>query len=92
MSYKIFESASFDKIFRKAASPYEYQLIKNKLLKQVYVQLKGEPHYGRNIKKLKDYTPETWRYRIGSFRIFYAIDETKKTIIITSIRLRKDAY
>jgi len=58
----------------------------------IYPQLKEEPHYGNNIKKLVGYKPEIWRYRIGKFRLFYVIDENEKIIYILSIDLRKDAY
>jgi hypothetical protein len=27
-------------------------------------------HFGQNIKKFKDFTPDTWRYRIGAWRFF----------------------
>jgi mRNA interferase RelE/StbE len=39
-----------------------------------------------------DYKPETWRYRIGKYRLFYVIDENEKTVYILSIDLRKEAY
>jgi mRNA interferase RelE/StbE len=41
----------------------------------VFPQLKEEPHFGLNIKKLKGFVPETWRYRIGKFRLIYIIYE-----------------
>ena len=39
------------------------------------------PHFGANIKKLKDFTPDTWRYRIGAWRLFYEIDEEEKVAL-----------
>jgi mRNA interferase RelE/StbE len=45
------------------------------------------------IKKaitLSDYEPDTWRYRIGKYRIFYIIE--KQIVSIISIDHRKDAY
>ncbi|MFA4923824.1 MAG: type II toxin-antitoxin system RelE/ParE family toxin [Ignavibacteriaceae bacterium] len=70
----------------------EKSFIKKKLLQYIYPQLRDEPHYGNNIKKLVNHKPETWRYRIGKYRLFYIIDEREKTIFITSLDLRKDAY
>jgi mRNA interferase RelE/StbE len=55
-------------------------------------QLKQEPHFGLNIKKLRGYDPEIWRYRIGRFRVFYLIDEKDHIVKVLSIEQRKNAY
>jgi mRNA interferase RelE/StbE len=87
--YKIFETNEFinclESLPRKDKSKIE-----KKLTYFVYPQLKKEPHYGINIKKLHGYNPGTWRYRIGNYRIFYIIE--KQIINIISIDHRKDAY
>ena len=90
-NYKIFETNEFRKKIQKI-SKKDKSFIENKLIQYVYPQLKEEPHYGNNIKKLVGYIPETWRYRIGKYRVFYVIDKTQKIIYILSIDLRKDAY
>ena len=90
-NYKIFETHEFQKNIEKI-SQRESELIKKKLRGYIYPQLKDEPHYGNNIKKLVDYKPETWRYRTGKYRLFYSINETEKTVYILTIDLRKDAY
>ena len=46
-------------------------MISMKLTKYVYPQLRKNPFFGTNIKKLKGYDPATWRYRIGKFRVFF---------------------
>jgi mRNA interferase RelE/StbE len=66
------------------------ELIKKKLLGYVYPQLTQEPHFGTNIKKLHGYEPDTWRYRIGKYRIFYIIE--KQVVRMISLDHRKDAY
>jgi mRNA interferase RelE/StbE len=43
----------------------------------------------QNIKKLKNYTP-THRLRVGNYRVLFDIEDN--TIIVGSIRHRKDAY
>jgi len=63
-----------------------------KLTGYVYPQLRQQPHFGPNIKKLKNWRPETWRYRIGPWRFFYEIDEGKKIALMTTLDNRKDAY
>lgn len=90
-NYRIFETDEFIKRISKLTKR-DKTFIESKLLQHIYPQLKEEPHYGNNIKKLVDYKPETWRYRIGKYRLFYAIDESEKIVYILSIDLRKDAY
>jgi len=41
-------------------------------------------------EKLHGYEPDTWRYRIGNYRIFYIIEN--QIINVVSIDHRKDAY
>ena len=90
-NYKIFGTKEFLKRLAKT-SKRDKEFIEKKLSQFVYPQLKEEPHYGNNIKKLIGYNPETWRYRIGKYRLFYVIDEVEKIIFILSIDFRKDAY
>ena len=66
--------------------------IRRKLNEYVYPQIKTEPYLGSNIKKLRDYNPPVWRYRIGKYRVFYFIDSKEKIVYILSADLRKDAY
>lgn len=90
-NYQIFETDEFLKKIKKITTR-DQTFIERKLLQHIYPQLKEEPHYGNNIKKLMDYKPETWRYRIGKYRLFYVTDENDKTVYILSIDLRKDSY
>lgn len=89
--YKIFETETFQKECLKLVSNIEYKLIQKKLVNLIYPQLREEPHFGPNIKKLRAYVPESYRFRIGNFRLFYTIDEKNKTAIITAIKPRKTA-
>lgn len=89
--YRIFETNEFQKRIGKI-SKREKSFIEKKLSDYIYPQLKEEPHYGKNIKKLVGYKPETRRYRIGKYRLFYTIDEAEKIVYLLSIDLRKDAY
>ncbi len=87
--YKIFETTEFihciDSVPRK-----DKEFLRKKLSGYVYPQLKTEPHFGTNIKKLHGYEPNTWRYRIGKYRIFFIIE--KRIVSIISMDQRKDAY
>ena len=90
-NYKIFETDNFIKNFNKINNSQKKN-IKSKLIEKIYPQLKIEPRFGSNIKKLKNYSPDTWRYRIGNYRLFYEIEETVKVIDIIAIETRQDAY
>jgi len=89
--YRIFETTEFIKRVKKIL-PDRQKRMTEKIRTYVYPQLREQPYYGRNIKKLKDYGPETWRYRIGDYRFFYEIDATKKVVYVVSADHRKNAY
>lgn len=89
--YRIFETEEFQKQLKKVTASRR-EIIERKLSGYVYPQLRSAPCYGPNIKKLRGYTPATWRYRIGDYRVFYCVDEQKKIVFVLTIDDRKDAY
>jgi mRNA interferase RelE/StbE len=89
--FRIFETKEFLKQLGKIP-PRDSAFLQKKLDEYVYPQLRREPFWGRNIKKLQGYSPVVWRYRIGSFRIFYAIERKQYVVSILTVDLRKDAY
>jgi len=89
--YKVFETDNFIRAMGKIKGRNK-TLIENKLKKSTYPQLKNEPYYGKNIKKLKNYKPETWRYRIGNYRAFYEINDIEKIVYMIGISTRQNAY
>ncbi len=89
--YRIFETDEFLKKIGKLPRQ-DADFIREKLNEYVYPQIKIVPFLGRNIKKLRDYDPPIWRYRIGKFRVFYFINTKEKIVYILSVDLRKDAY
>jgi len=89
--YRIFETEEFLKKLKKL-QVRDSRLIRRKLDEHIYPQLRQEPFFGPNIKKLRGYSPETWRYRIGQFRLFYGIDEKEDIVSILTVDLRRDAY
>jgi len=46
----------------------------------------------RNVRKLKGYDPDTWRYRIGSCRFFYEIDDKENVVAMIAATHRGSAY
>ena len=89
--FRIFETDEFLKCLKKLASR-DGAFLRRKLDLFVYPQIKTEPFWGNNIKKLQGYTPDTWRYRIGNFRVFYIIDQDEQIIYLLTVDDRKDAY
>jgi len=90
-NFRIFETDEFLKRLKKLSSR-DAILLRKKLDSFVYPQIKSEPYWGNNIKKLKGYSPDTWRYRIGRFRLFYIVDQDERIISLLTVDDRKDAY
>ncbi len=78
--------------FQRSISKKEFVKIYNKIKTYVYPQLRINPFFGNNIKKLKGEFKDVYRYRIGEYRLFYQVDEKKILIFIMDIAKRKDAY
>jgi mRNA interferase RelE/StbE len=87
--FRIFETEEFQQSLVRLGTP---RFLRKKLETYVYPQLRQGPYYGPNIRKLQSYTPATWRYRVGSYRIFYSLDETERIVFVLTIDNRKDAY
>jgi mRNA-degrading endonuclease RelE of RelBE toxin-antitoxin system len=66
--------------------------MERKLRECVYPQLRVCPHFGPNIKKLRDQVTATWRCRIGDWRFFYSIDEGERVVFMTGAAHRSSAY
>ncbi len=86
-SFQIAETKSFLKIKDKIDSK-----IYSKVVKIVYPQLKENPFFGTNIKKLKGEFEGYYRYRIGDYRLFYLIENEKVIVVVVDLRHRKNAY
>ena len=67
--YRIFETEQFRKDLRSITRA-GHERIADKLRRSVYPRLREHPHFGPHLRKLKGYAPQTWRYRIGSWRFF----------------------
>lgn len=89
--YRIFETEQFATDLRTLARAGGSR-ISDKLRHFVYPQLRKNLFYGSNVKKLKNYDPETWRYRIGSWRFFYQIDNHNHVVLMIAAAYRGSAY
>jgi mRNA interferase RelE/StbE len=90
-NYRIFETDQFQRDLKQIALSGR-QKVTQKLIEFVYPQLREHPHFGPNIKNLKGFDPETWRYRIGAWRFFYEIDDKEKIVFMLAASHRSSAY
>ena len=89
--FRIFETEQFQRDLKQLTRA-GHTRIAEKLRQVVYPQLRAHPHYGPNIRKLKGFEPETWRYRIGAWRFFFEIDEHEGIVWMTAASHRGSAY
>ena len=90
-NYRIFETEAFQQDLSLIARA-GLKNLQRKLTEHIYPQLREEPHFGPNIKRLRNWDPPTWRYRIGAWRFFYEIDEKKGIVYMTAADHRSSAY
>ncbi len=86
-NFEIAETKEFRKNLKKLDTKL-YEKIKN----IVYPQLRSNPFFGTNIKKLKGELEGVYRYRIGNYRVFYVIENEKVLVVMTSVSHRQGAY
>jgi mRNA interferase RelE/StbE len=89
--YRVFETETFREDLAHISRAGLGRL-KKKLQDHIYSQLRTEPHFGPNIKRLKNWDPPPWRYRVGAWRFFYEIDEKEKVLYMTPADHRGRAY
>ena len=89
--FRIFETLQFQKDLQEDFRGQQAR-IQRKLATYVYPQLRANPYVGKNIKKLRDAMPETWRYRIGDYRFFYTVNERQRLVCMLAADHRGHAY
>lgn len=89
--YRIFETGEFQRQLEKLPPPVRDSL-REKLTDYTYPYLRQQPYFGNNIRKLRGYTPDTWHYRIGRYRVFYTVDREERIVSVLMVEARKDAY
>jgi len=85
--YQIAETKTFLKL-KMTIDKKLYTKIEN----FVYPQLRENPHYGTNIKKLKGKLEGYYRYRVGNYRLFYLIEDEKLIIAVVDFKHWQQAY
>lgn len=89
--FRVFETEQFEADLDRI-SPARKDKIVQKLRAVIYPQLREQPYFGPNIKKLRGFKPETWRYRIGTYRFFYIVDDKGKTVFMVAADTRQQSY
>jgi mRNA interferase RelE/StbE len=89
--FRIFETEQFQADLSHLARAARAGIV-SKLREVVYPQFARHQHSGPNIRNLRRYAPETWRYRIGAWRFFYEIDEKARIVYMTAASHRGSAY
>lgn len=88
--YRIFETEQFRKDLQSIARAGHEEIARS-LRRSVCPQLREHPHFGPHIRKLKGYASEAWRYRIGSWRFFYEIDDQEPVVSMIAASHRGSA-
>ena len=89
--FRIFETAQFLKDLTQDFSGQQAR-VHRKLETYVYPQLRRNPYVGKHIKKLRGFSPDTWRYRIGDYRFFYTVDALRRVVSMLAVDHRGHAY
>jgi mRNA interferase RelE/StbE len=89
--YRIFETRAFQKDLDRIG-PAPARRIRALLEGRAYPLLRANPRQVPSAARLRDWDPPTWRIRIGSWRIFYEIDDAERIVSLTAADHRKDAY
>ena len=89
--FRIFEARQFSKDLA-SFGPAVRARLEAKLRDHIYPILRENPYWGPNIKRLKNWEPPTWRYRVGEWRFFYEIDATEGIVFLVAADHRKHAY
>jgi mRNA interferase RelE/StbE len=89
--YRLFETRTFQNDLDRLGAATARR-IRLTLEERVYPLLRASPRQVPSAARLRDWEPPTWRIRIGSWRVFYEIDDEKQVVFLTAADHRKDAY
>jgi mRNA interferase RelE/StbE len=89
--YRIFETRTFQRDLDRLG-PGPARRIGAALESRAHPLLRANPRQIPSGARLRDWDPPTWRIRIGSWRIFYEIDDGERIVSLIAADHRKDAY
>ncbi|MGH9363997.1 MAG: type II toxin-antitoxin system RelE family toxin [Thermoanaerobaculia bacterium] len=88
---RLFETRNFQHDL-DGLGPSISKRIRDTLQERIYPILRATPRQVPSAARLRDWEPPTWRIRIGSWRIFYEIDDTNRIVFLIAAGHRKEAY
>ena len=68
------------------------RFVQSELLHYAYPQMRQMPFHGANIRRLRDFSPPTWRYRIGQHLVQFHVNNAKRIAYVLAAVDRRDAY
>jgi len=86
MMYKVELSLEAEKVFAKSDKNLAKKLVR------CFQTMEENPHFHPNIKPLKGNYLGYYRYRVGDYRVIYAIDEQKVLVNVILIAHRSKVY
>lgn len=89
--YRIFKTAGFQRDLASLGA-VSAKPIRDTLTRRVYPVLRAAPREAPFAARLRNWDPPTWTVRIGSWRVFYEIDDEKRVVFLTAADHRKEAY
>ena len=89
--YRLFETKTFQQDLDGLGEAVSRR-IRATLETRVYPVLRATPRQIPSAARLREWELPTWRIRIGSWRIFYEIDDEKQVVFLTAAQDRNDAY
>lgn len=66
--------------------------VERRLARVVWPDLRRRPRSGPRVRRLRGSQPETWRYRIGSWRLFYEIEEGERIVFLLAAAHRASPH
>jgi mRNA interferase RelE/StbE len=89
--YRLLETPTFQRDLSRLGKAAAKR-IQDKLRERFYPILRANPRQVPSAARLKAWDPPTWRIRIGTWRIFYEIDDDSLIVSLIAADHRKDAY
>jgi mRNA interferase RelE/StbE len=89
--YRIFATAQLAADLEAIAGDRRPE-VEHRLARVVWPELRRRPRSGPRVRRLRGWQPETWRYRIGSWRLFYEIDEEERIVFLLAAAHRASAH
>ncbi len=86
MKYRVLFSPHATKAYRRVTSEWQRRL--DRAIEEISVS----PCRGPQIKRLRGILKDYYRYRVGDYRVLYAVSAERREVYVDYIQHRKDMY